>query len=333
MTAYKDSGVDITAGYKLVEQIGDAVVGTHDDNVMPNFGSFAAMYELPKGYRNPVLVSCTDGVGTKVKLAEQYGFLDTIGQDLVAMCVNDMVCCGATPMVFLDYYATSSLDVAHASTVIKGIADACSISQCSLVGGETAEMPGVYSGTDFDLAGFATGIVDKHKIVDGSGLMPKDVLIGLRSSGFHSNGYSLLRKLIEADPSTMEPNFTTSVAIKEPTRIYVDAVLDTIKKGYDIVAMSHITGGGIVENLPRMFKQAKREVKARVDVKSIIQQMPNAFKTIQQKAKMSDQDMLNTFNCGVGMIWAVPILQATEIIQHLHSIGYPAWVIGEVQDK
>lgn len=331
MITYEDSGVDISAGYDLVSRIGPAVVETHTEHVLPNFGSFNAMYRLPTGYRDPILVSSSDGVGTKVKLAHEYKFNSTIGQDLVAMSVNDLVCCGAKPMFFQDYFATGKLDVDVAEMVVKGIAEACILANCSLVGGETAEMPGVYQPNDYDMAGFAVGIVEHDKIIDGSKIEADDVLLGIRSSGFHSNGYSLIRKLIEADPSLMDLKRQTRQAIVAPTIIYVDAIMGLVQRNL-LKGAAHITGGGIVENLPRMLKLAEG-VKARIDPRTIIEDMPPAFKEIQAAAKLDDMQMLNTFNCGIGMIVAVSPKYVHEARQNLLTNGYSSGIVGHILHK
>lgn len=323
MTNYKDSGVDIEAGNDLVSRIRGKVARTHNHLVLPNFGDFAAMMELPPGYKRPVLVSCTDGVGTKVKLADEYGFNHTIGQDLVAMCVNDLICCGASPLFFLDYFATSALKVGQAEEIITGIAEACKVAGCSLVGGETAEMPGVYNDGDYDLAGFAVGVVEHDDIIDGSTIAAGDVLVGLKSSGIHSNGYSLVRMLMDEHPGLMTHN---KEAICAPTKLYTD-VIQKINKATNVKGIAHITGGGIYENLPRMFKQSKG-VKARVDVHNW--EWPRVFKDIMLLSETSNQDMMTTFNCGIGMILCVSSTDADIII---NSSNGDAVLIGEVLPK
>ena len=317
--SYKDAGVDIDAGNDFVEAIKEEVKSTFDENVIGGIGSFAGAYALPSGYREPVLLSATDGVGTKLKLAIESGKLDTVGIDLVAMCVNDLICNFGTPMFFLDYYATGRLIPSEAKEVVSGIAEGCRRSECALIGGETAEMPGMYSEKDFDLAGFAVGIAEREEMDRISRVKPGQILLALPSSGIHSNGYSLVRKLFfEKLGMRYEDDFEGRPLIEtllEPTRIYVKefkALRDRI------VALAHITGGGIVENLPRVLPEG---VQARVD-RSRIRTLP-IFDFMARYVE--EEEMYRTFNMGVGMVWVVnpedvdAILEATD-----------AYVIGEL---
>ncbi len=328
-TTYADAGVDIAAGDALIENIKPFVKATHRPEMIGGLGGFAALFEMPAGYKKPVLVSCTDGVGTKVKLAHEMNRFDTIGIDLVAMCVNDLIVCGAQPLFFLDYYACGKLNVLQATQVIKGITDGLKQCGAALVGGETAEMPGVYQAEDFDMAGFCVGIVEKDDIIDGSTAKPGDVLIALASSGPHSNGYSLIRKLIAKNKSFLQSNLgshkTLGELLMEPTRIYASTVLPLCKKGL-IKGMAHITGGGLTENLPRSLPENTR---AHIDEKSW--EWPAVFHWLQSQGKVEDNEMIRTFNCGVGMVLIVDpkhvddVLRATKIEQ--------PWVLGSVVAK
>ncbi len=326
---YRDAGVDIDAGNALVDRIKDYAKQTRRPEVMAGLGGFGALCEIPSHYREPVLVSGTDGVGTKLKLAQQLNRHDSIGIDLVAMCVNDLVVAGAEPLFFLDYFATGSLDVDNAVQVIKGIAQGCEEAGCALVGGETAEMPGMYQGSDYDLAGFCVGVVEKSEIIDGSSVQLSDTLIALSSSGVHSNGFSLVRKVLETsatDPdSTRLDGKSLSDILMEPTRIYVKPLLRLLKT-LPVHAMAHITGGGIVENLPRVLP---RGVGAVIDLDSW--ELPPVFKWLQENARLDDREMYRTFNCGVGMIIAVPQSRAEEALEVLSSLGENAWVIGKLK--
>jgi phosphoribosylformylglycinamidine cyclo-ligase len=312
LVSYKDAGVDIDAGNSLVEKIKPLVKKTFDKNVVGGIGSFAGAYELPKGYKEPVLLSATDGVGTKLRLAIESKRLDRVGEDLVAMCVNDLICNFATPLFFLDYYATGKLEVSEAEEVISGIANGCIKAQCSLVGGETAEMPSMYSDGDFDLAGFAVGIAEKSEL-QGKDVKVGDILVALPSSGIHSNGYSLVRKIFkEKIPEKFEENLET---LLNPTRIYVEEFL---KFKNQISALAHITGGGIVENLPRVLPE---NFNAKVEKEKI--KTPEIFKLLSQF--VPEDEMWRTFNMGVGMVLVVSPENLNEILQN--SDGY---VIGEI---
>ncbi|MGX8941189.1 phosphoribosylformylglycinamidine cyclo-ligase [Symbiopectobacterium sp. Eva_TO] len=327
--SYKDAGVDIDAGNALVDRIKGVVKQTRRPEVMGGLGSFGALCALPQKYREPVLVSGTDGVGTKLRLAMDLKRHDTIGIDLVAMCVNDLVVQGAEPLFFLDYYATGKLDVDTAASVITGIAEGCKQSGCALVGGETAEMPGMYHGEDYDVAGFCVGVVEKSEIIDGSKVQAGDTLVALAASGPHSNGYSLVRKILEV--SKTDPEQTTlegkSLAdhLLAPTRIYVKSILALIEK-VDVHAIAHLTGGGFWENIPRVLPEG---MQANIDESSW--QWPAVFNWLQQTGNVSRHEMYRTFNCGVGMIIALPAEQEEEAVAFLNSQGKTAWKIGVIQ--
>lgn len=325
---YRDAGVDIDAGEALVQDIGPAVAATRRPEVLSSLGGFGALFELPPGrYQHPVLVAGTDGVGTKLKLAIETGRFDTVGIDLVAMCVNDVLVQGAEPLFFLDYYATGKLDRSAAAAVIKGIAEGCSRAGCALVGGETAEMPGMYAAGDFDLAGFCVGAVEKAQILDGSKVAAGDAIIGLASSGAHSNGYSLIRKLIaDGNHRLDQPLGDSSLAdaLLEPTRIYVKPLLQLLQQ-QPVHALAHITGGGVLENLPRVLPQG---CDARIDT----QAWPRSalFAWLQQAGGISYTEMLRTFNCGIGMVVIVPQAAANSTLAALEALGETAWPIGTV---
>ena len=327
--SYKDAGVDIDAGNALVDRIKGVVKKTRRPEVMCGLGGFGALCALPQKYREPVLVSGTDGVGTKLRLAMDLQRHDTIGIDLVAMCVNDLVVQGAEPLFFLDYYATGKLDVDTASSVISGIAEGCLQSGCALVGGETAEMPGMYHGEDYDVAGFCVGVVEKSEIIDGTKVTDGDVLIALGSSGPHSNGYSLVRKILEV--SGCDPQ-TTQLAGKPladhllaPTRIYVKSVLELIDK-VDVHAIAHLTGGGFWENIPRVLPENTQAV---IDESSW--QWPEVFNWLQTAGNVSRHEMYRTFNCGVGMITALPEAEVENALALLNANGEKAWKIGVIK--
>lgn len=325
--SYKDAGVDIDAGNQLVERIKNVAKRTRRPEVMAGLGGFGAMFELPTGYKEPVLVSGTDGVGTKLRLAMDLNKHDTIGIDLVAMCVNDLIVGGAEPLFFLDYYATGKLNVDIAQNVVEGIGEGCDLSGCSLVGGETAEMPGMYEGEDYDLAGFCVGIVEKSDIIDGSNVSIGDTLIALASSGPHSNGYSLIRKVIDvsgADLSQSCGETDLASALMEPTRIYVKSILAVLKK-HQVNALCHITGGGFTENLPRVLPEA---AKAELDLASYA--LPEVFAWLQRTGNIEAKEMYRTFNCGVGMIVCVPDAEANSCIETLQGLGEKAWKIGHI---
>ena len=326
--SYKDAGVDIDAGNALVDRIKGVVKKTRRPEVMGGLGGFGALCALPQKYREPVLVSGTDGVGTKLRLAMDLKRHDTIGIDLVAMCVNDLVVQGAEPLFFLDYYATGKLDVDTAASVISGIAEGCLQSGCALVGGETAEMPGMYHGDDYDVAGFCVGVVEKSEIIDGSKVADGDVLVALASSGPHSNGYSLVRKIIEVsgvDPQTTDLNGSPLADhLLGPTRIYVKSVLDLIAN-VEVHAIAHLTGGGFWENIPRVLPDNTQAV---IDESSW--QWPEVFNWLQQAGNVSSHEMYRTFNCGVGMVIALPADVADSAIALLNEKGENAWKIGYI---
>ena len=319
--SYKDAGVDIDAGNALVDRIKGVVKKTRRPEVMGGLGGFGALCALPQKYREPVLVSGTDGVGTKLRLAMDLKRHDTIGIDLVAMCVNDLVVQGAEPLFFLDYYATGKLDVDTAASVINGIAEGCLQSGCALVGGETAEMPGMYHGEDYDVAGFCVGVVEKSEIIDGSKVADGDVLIALASSGPHSNGYSLVRKILEVsgcDPQTTElEGKPLADHLLAPTRIYVKNVLELIEN-VDVHAIAHLTGGGFWDNTQAVIDESSW-------------QWPAVFNWLQTAGNVSSHEMYRTFNCGVGMVIALPASEADKAVKLLTEKGENAWKIGTIK--
>ncbi|QLB12278.1 phosphoribosylformylglycinamidine cyclo-ligase [Bisgaardia hudsonensis] len=327
--SYKDAGVDINAGNALVDRIKSDVKSTTRPEVIGGLGGFGALCALPSKYKEPILVSGTDGVGTKLRLAIDLNKHNTIGIDLVAMCVNDLVVQGAEPLFFLDYYATGKLDVDVAASVIKGIADGCKQSGCALVGGETAEMPGMYHSGDYDLAGFCVGVVEKSDIIDGSKVKVGDALIALGSSGPHSNGYSLIRKVIEV--SGINPAETQldgkpfADQVLAPTKIYVKSLLQLIKHT-NVHAICHLTGGGFWENIPRVLPHS---VKAVID-ESTWQWQP-IFKWLQEQGNIDKHEMYRTFNCGVGMIIALPKEDVDTALALLNQAGEKAWLIGQIE--
>ena len=327
--SYKDAGVDINAGNALVERIKPEVKRTTRAEVIGGLGGFGALCAIPSKYKEPILVSGTDGVGTKLRLAIDLKKHDTIGIDLVAMCVNDLVVQGAEPLFFLDYYATGKLDVDIAADVVKGIADGCVQSGCALVGGETAEMPGMYHEGDYDLAGFCVGVVEKSEIIDGSRVKNGDALIALGSSGPHSNGYSLVRKVIDVagvNPATeLLDNKPLSEHVLAPTKIYVKSVLALIKQA-DVHAIAHLTGGGFWENIPRVLP---KNTKAVIDEKSW--KWPSVFNWLQEKGNIDTYEMYRTFNCGVGMVIALPQEQVETALAILKQAGENAWLIGHIE--
>ena len=328
--SYKDAGVDIDAGNALVDRIKHVAKRTARPEVMGGLGGFGALCEIPAGYQQPVLVSGTDGVGTKLRLAIDLDKHDQIGIDLVAMCVNDLVVCGAEPLFFLDYYATGKLNVDVAAQVVTGIGAGCELAGCALVGGETAEMPGMYEGDDYDLAGFCVGVVEKSEIIDGSKVQPGDVLLALPSSGPHSNGYSLIRKIIEvagADIRNVQlDGQPLTDLLMAPTRIYVKALLQLIRETGAVKAMAHITGGGLLENLPRVLPEGASAV---VDLSSW--QRPAVFNWLQEQGNVDETEMHRVLNCGVGMVVCVAADQAERAIQVLQQAGEQPWIIGSIE--
>jgi len=329
--SYRDSGVDIDAGNELVERIKPAIKATHRQGCVGSIGGFGGLFELPLDrYRNPLLVSGTDGVGTKLKLAIEIEKYDSIGIDLVAMCANDIAVLGAEALFFLDYYATGQLSIEVAEQVIGGIATGCQQAGCALIGGETAEMPGMYADGDFDLAGFCVGIVEKEAVINGEKVKVGNKLIALASSGPHSNGYSLIRKIIEvsnADLSQDCAGQTLAEALIEPTRIYVKNLL-ALSAGIPVLAMAHITGGGLLENIPRVMPP---KCAAIIDRSSWT--MPTVFEWLQTTGKLEATEMYRTFNCGVGMVLVIDAVDETECLKQLELLGEKCWVIGEVAEQ
>jgi len=326
--SYKDAGVDINAGDQLVQRIKGVAKRTRRPEVLGGLGGFGALCEIPAKYKKPVLVSGTDGVGTKLRLAIDLKKHDTVGIDLVAMCVNDLIVTGAEPLFFLDYYATGHLDVDVAADVVTGIGAGCELAGCALVGGETAEMPGMYEGDDYDLAGFCVGVVEKDQIITGDTVAAGDVLIGLASSGPHSNGYSLIRKIIEVSDADVQSSLDGKPLAEHllaPTRIYVKSLL-ALADQLQIKAMAHITGGGITENVPRVLPESSNAV---IDTESW--QWPAVFSWLQEQGNVETQEMYRTFNCGVGMILAVAADQAEAAVKVLQDLGETAWVIGQIE--
>ena len=325
--SYRDAGVDIDAGNALVERIKPLAAATRRPGVLAGLGGFGALFEIPGHYRQPVLVSGTDGVGTKLKLAMELGKHDTIGIDLVAMCVNDLIVQGAEPLFFLDYYATGQLDVDTASDVVKGISAGCLQAGAALIGGETAEMPGMYTGEDYDLAGFCVGVVEKDRIIDGSGVKAGDALIGLASSGPHSNGYSLIRKVIAQSGADLAEAFdgaTLGERLLEPTRIYIKPLLKLLAQ-VNVHALAHITGGGLLENLPRVMPA---DTAARLNAHSW--QQPAVFEWLQRAGNIEASEMYRTFNCGLGMVLVVDAGDADNTLAILQAEGESAMRIGEI---
>lgn len=321
---YKKAGVDINAGNNLVEKIKKDVASTFDKNVLGDIGSFSGFYSLPKGFKDPVLVACTDGVGTKVALAQKNSSLGTIGQDLVAMCVNDMVTSGAHPLFFLDYFASSKLNVNETASVIRGIAKACKKSNCSLIGGETAEMPNHYIGKNFDLAGFSVGIVEKKLIIDPSKVKKNNLIIGIESSGAHSNGYSLINKLIkETRLSKDEKEKLIKLALK-PTHLYTNMILDLVEK-VKVKSIANITGGGLAENIPRSIP---KNLSSEIYLDNW--KMPVLFKTLQKLGSISTNDMLRIFNCGIGMTVIIDPKDLNATMKTLSRNKFKGYMIGKV---
>ncbi|KGQ60614.1 phosphoribosylformylglycinamidine cyclo-ligase [Gallibacterium anatis] len=327
--SYKDAGVDINAGNELVDRIKPHVKRTRRPEVIGGLGGFGALCAIPAKYKEPILVSGTDGVGTKLRLAIDLHKHNSIGIDLVAMCVNDLIVQGAEPLFFLDYYATGKLDVDIASDVIKGIADGCEQSGCALIGGETAEMPGMYHANDYDLAGFCVGVVEKNEIIDGSEVRVGDALIALASSGPHSNGYSLIRKILEVAKVSAAETLLEGKPLAEhllaPTKIYVKSILQLIKR-VDVHAIAHLTGGGFWENIPRVLPDHVRAV-----INEQSWQWPAIFKWLQQNGNVDTHEMYRTFNCGVGMVIALPQEDVETALALLAQTGEKAWVIGQIE--
>jgi phosphoribosylformylglycinamidine cyclo-ligase len=317
---YAKAGVNIETGNELVESIKASVNATHDRRVLGGIGGFAGLFQLGSKYKNPILVGCTDGVGTKVALSQAHNKTHLIGQDLVAMCVNDMVTCGADPLFFLDYFAASKLDPKSTAQIVKGIAKACMKSNCALLGGETAEMPGHYAKNNFDLAGFSVGVVEKKELIDGKGIKPGHVLLGIESSGPHSNGYSLIRAILKKHKA---PDSIMRTLLK-PTHLYPAPVLELIKK-INVKGMAHITGGGLTENIPRILK---KDLIANVELSSW--KFPKAFLWLQEKGKISTEDMLRIFNCGIGMVCILNKKEVSKAQKILSSYKLRSFEIGSI---
>ena len=329
--SYRDAGVDIDAGDQLVENIKPFAKRTMRPEVLGGLGGFGALVEISKKYQNPVLVSGTDGVGTKLKLSFEWDIHHTVGIDLVAMSVNDILVQGAEPLFFLDYFACGKLDVARATDVIKGIAEGCEQSGCALIGGETAEMPGMYPEGEYDLAGFAVGVVEKSKVINGRSIRPGDVVLGLASNGAHSNGYSLIRKIIERSNPDLDAEFdggkTLRQAIIAPTRLYVKPILAALEK-FEIKGMAHITGGGLTENIPRVLPE---NCVAQIDAQSW--PLPKLFQWLQQAGNVERQEMYRTFNCGIGMVVIVPADQAEAAQAFLAEQGETMYRLGTIRER
>ncbi len=332
---YAEAGVDIDKANRLVTSIKDVVSSTYTKGVITEIGGFAGLFALDhEKYKNPVLVSSTDGVGTKLKIAFMTGIHDTIGIDLVAMCVNDIVVTGAAPLFFLDYFATGKLEEAVATDVIKGIAQGCKMAECALIGGETAEMPGMYPPNEYDLAGFAVGVVDRDKIIDGSEIGVGHEIIGIASSGLHSNGYSLVRKLIfdqlgfNAEDRVAEiPGGTIGQILLTPTKIYVKTVLNLLKS-FKIHGIVHITGGGFQDNIPRVLPDSCKAV-----INTGSWYVPSIFRFLQKRGKISQEEMLRTFNCGIGMVLIVPPSETQEVLLQLKALNEDPFLIGRIEKR
>ena len=325
---YKSAGVDIDAGNDLVDKIKKDVASSHNKSVLGNIGGFAGMYELGKNYNEPVLVACTDGVGTKVALAQEFNQVDGIGQDLVAMCVNDLIVCGAKPLFFLDYFASSKLEVNEASRIIKSIADACKNSDCALLGGETAEMPGMYQSGDYDLAGFCVGVVEKKDIIDGRDIRAGDQVIGLASTGLHSNGYSLARAIVDRSRASLDTPIGASTlgqTLLTPTRIYVRSILDLLKT-CPVRGIAHITGGGLPGNIPRVLPDG---LECHIDPNAW--HRPEIFQWLQSQGQVADDEMWRTFNWGIGLVIIVAPENGEKAKTLLEQCGETAFHIGQIQ--
>ena len=329
---YADAGVDIDAGNAMVEEIKPLVRATRRPGADAEIGGFGGLFDLKAaGFSDPILVAATDGVGTKVKIAIETGIHHTIGIDLVAMCVNDLIVQGAEPLFFLDYYATGKLEPAVGAAIVKGIAEGCVQSGCALIGGETAEMPGLYAKGDYDLAGFAVGAAERGTLLPKAGIAVGDRLIGLPSSGVHSNGFSLVRRIVEKSglawdaPAPFAPNKSLGAALLEPTRLYVKPMLQALKATSAIKAMAHITGGGFPDNIPRVLPDG---VGVRVDLSAI--KVPSVFGWLASVGGVAQDEMLRTFNCGIGMIVVVGAENADEAMAALHATGQEAVFLGEI---
>lgn len=329
--SYRDAGVDIDAGDQLVENIKPYAKRTMRPEVLGDLGGFGAIVEISKKYRHPVLVSGTDGVGTKLKLAFEWDKHDTVGIDLVAMSVNDILVQGAEPLFFLDYFACGKLDVARATDVIRGIAAGCEASGCALIGGETAEMPGMYPLGEYDLAGFAVGVAEKDALISGRDIVAGDVVLGLASNGAHSNGYSLIRKIIERAQPDLDAPFDGEKTLREaviaPTRLYVKPVLSLLQK-ITVKGMAHITGGGLTENIPRVLPE-----NTVAQIRADAWEMPKLFQWLQQAGNVAAQEMYRTFNCGIGMVLIVDQADAAAAVEHLRAAGETVYRLGEIRAR
>jgi phosphoribosylformylglycinamidine cyclo-ligase len=333
--SYKEAGVDIDAGNALVEAIKPAVRSTRRPGADGEIGGFGGLFDLKAaGFKDPVLVAANDGVGTKLKIAIDTGKHDTIGQDLVAMCVNDLVVQGAEPLFFLDYFATGKLDVAQGTAIVEGIAHGCRLAGCALIGGETAEMPGMYHGNDYDLAGFAVGAAERENLLPRKDIAAGDTLVAIASSGVHSNGYSLVRKIVDLSGlawtanAPFEAGKTLAEALLEPTRIYVKPLLAALKAGIGIKALAHITGGGFIDNIPRVLPD---DLAADVDLDAVT--VPPVFGWLSKVGGMSEREMLRTFNCGVGMLVAVTPEDAEKLVASLTASGETAAIVGQLTPR
>lgn len=332
-TTYKSSGVDIDAGNLFVDLIRPLAKTTANKHVLGKLGGFSGAYELPKKYKNPILLAAADGVGTKLKIAFMTGRFDTVGIDLVAMNVNDIVTCGAEPLFFLDYIATSKLNPKEGAEIVKGIVEGCKQAGCALLGGETAEMPGFYKKDEFDLAGFVVGIVDKEQVIDGSDVKAGDAVIGIASSGLHSNGYSLARKVLlgrkkyklSDKPKPLKRSLANELL--EPTRIYVKSILN-LRKSFQIKAAAHITGGGLLENIPRVLPK-----NCAVEMDSSTWQIPPIMELIKQEGRIDQEEMYRTFNCGIGMVLVVDSKDVGKVLKRLGKLKEKASLIGEVRKR
>lgn len=326
--SYEDAGVSVERGNRLVDRIKAYAASTHDQAVLSGLGGFGALYDFSQaGYREPVLVSGTDGVGTKIKLAIEANRHTTIGIDLVAMCVNDLLVQGAKPLFFLDYYACSHLDVATADDVVSGIAEGCQQAGCALVGGETAEMPGMYADGDYDLAGFCVGVVEKSGLIDGSAIREGDAVIALASSGPHSNGYSLIRKILEVNHIPLHQQLDDKPLVDhllEPTRIYVKPLLELMQQ-VRVSGLAHITGGGLIENIPRILPAGLG-----ADIDRGQRPLPAIFQWLQEQGRIRQEEMVRTFNCGIGMVLIVPAQDRGATLGILDELGVDAWHAGEI---
>ncbi len=333
--SYKQAGVDIDAGNALVEAIKPAVKSTRRPGADGEIGGFGGLFDLrAAGFKDPVLVAANDGVGTKLKIAIDTGKHDTIGQDLVAMCVNDLVVQGAEPLFFLDYFATGKLDVAQGTAIVEGIAHGCRLAGCALIGGETAEMPGMYHGNDYDLAGFAVGAAERGALLPRPDIAAGDTLVAIASSGVHSNGYSLVRKIVEVSglgwdaPAPFAEDKTLAEALLEPTRIYVKPLLAALREGLGIKALAHITGGGFIDNIPRVLPE---HLAAEIDLTQV--NVPAVFGWLSKTGGMEEREMLRTFNCGVGMLVAVAEEDAEKLVQSLNASGEISSIVGQLTER